>query len=226
MKPLVLIFSVMVMLVSCTGIYYPPIDNTPPEIVSVYTSPSTVVPGHEFTVIVQVYDAESFVTVSYDLDNDGLFNDDDWGVFPSFGSKTIAVRAESPGGVTVGIYYLSEESLSLDFLLTFSAESNGGTGDFLINYTIKNHRNVPIYLMGNSYKIYDSNYIPIAVNNIGIDQNSLAYNTYLAVNASTNAILEGYSMYLMPSYYDMTIYYNYGNGSSISEMYLGGIFYQ
>jgi hypothetical protein len=224
LKKLLMILFVVTMSYSCMGIYVPIVDTSPPEIVSVYTSPETVVAGHPFTLIVQTYDYESLVTVTYDMDNDGMFDDGSSGIFPDAGSKTIAVRAESAGGVTVNFYILSVVSRVLDLFLTFSAVTNILNGDFEITYIIQNYGNVPILLTGNSYVIYDSNYTPIRTEDIGIVSNTLVYNTYLDVNESILQVLAGYSMYLIPYFFDIRIFYNDGYGNSSTEVYLGGVF--
>lgn len=223
-KKILLVLPMVFMLFSCTGVYSPVYDTTAPEIISVYTSPGTVFAGREFNLIVQTYDSESSVTVTYDMANDGFFTDSNSGVFPASGSKTIAVRAESAGGITVSFYTLSVESVVLDLYLTFTANTTFSTGDFQINYTIQNFGNVPIQLTGNSYVIYNSNHEPINPGDIGINSNTLVYNTYLAVNASTYEVLSGWSMYLVPYYYDISFYYNDGYGNTNTEAYLGGAF--
>jgi hypothetical protein len=221
---LLLALPVLMLLFSCSGVYLPAIDTTAPEIISVYTNPSTVIAGQQFSLIVQTYDYESYVTVTYDMNNDGFFSGSNLGVFPSAGSKTIAVRAESAGGVTVSFYTLAVESSVLDLFLTFTAVTDTQNGDFQINYTIQNYGNVPILLTGNSYVIYNSNYNPIASDHIGIVSNTLVYNTYLGVNESRSEVLKGYSMYLIPYYFDMSIFYNDGYGNYNTEAYLGGAF--
>lgn len=226
MKPLVLIVSAVLMLFSCTGVYYPPIDTTSPEIISIHTSPATVVAGREFSVIVQVYDAESFVTVTYDMDGNGVFDDFNWSEFLYPGNKTLTVKAESAGGVTEEYYNFYVESVALDLSVTFSAVADDSNGDFQLNYTIQNVSNVPIFLTGKSFGIYDSNRNPIIDADIGIEQEYLLVNSYLAVNGSTNALLQGYSMELIPYYYSITLFYDDGLGSSTSEVYLGGFFHQ
>jgi hypothetical protein len=110
--------------------------------------------------------------------------------------------------------------------MSFTAVTYLSNGDFQINYTITNYGNVPIYITNNSYVIRDSNYTAIASADIGITSNNLAYNTYLNVYASTSAILAGYSMYLVPNYFDLSIFYNDGAGNDSSESILDGAFVQ
>ncbi len=112
----------------------------------------------------------------------------------------------------------------LDLYMTYTAVADDVNGDFQIYYTITNYGNVPIYITNSSYVIRASNYTAIAYDDVGITFDSLVFDTYLDVNASISETLAGYSMYLIPYYFDLSIYYDDGFGNSSSEMILDGAF--
>ena len=73
-------------------------DTSPPVIQGVTYTPLPAVINRAATIIVDAQDAESILTLSFDTDDDGAFDDSNTPTFTSIGLHPISVKATSEGG--------------------------------------------------------------------------------------------------------------------------------
>lgn len=194
-------------------------DTTPPTIDSVSVSPLTVVEDHIFTLTVEATDAESDVTISYDMDNDGVFDDTASGSYSEAGEKTIAIKAESSGGGTVQYYTLTVDAIFLDLGVTYTAVSNTVNSAFSINYRITNYSNVPVTISSGLYTMYGS--LGLAITDIIETNDSFSVGTLLS-GYYVDFNFSGYSLSSTLSYtFALGFSYHDGCGNSNSEVFNG-----
>lgn len=201
---------------------YNNIDTTPPVISSVYTSPSPILEDHPFTLYVNASDDESEISISYDMNNDGVFNDSNTGSYPSAGTKTIAVKAQSEGGYVINYYNLNVNSVILDLYLSYTAGALIVNGQFQINYTISNYSNVRIRITDAAYVIKGSSKIKLL--DIVETNDTLVLGNYISPNDNISATLAGYSVSYIPCYFDFGFTYDDGYGNSKVELFYDGVF--
>jgi hypothetical protein len=225
MKKYFLLISIFIMIVFASCSFQPSqstVDTTPPEIISVYTNPATLYNGHPFTIYANVYDPESAVTVTFDMNNDGVFGDSNTGTYPTSGTKIIAVKATSEGGVTTNFYSLSVNSVELHLLVSYTAISSSVNGAFTIDYGITNHGNVPLRITTGGYIIYGSAHK--ALTDITLAKATLALGVYINPSSQLSAELDGYSAAYVPYYFDFGFTFDDGYGNGTTSYFTNGVF--
>ncbi len=75
-------------------------DTTPPVIGSIAHIPATAIAGQPVVLIVDAQDPESILSLSYDMDGDGVYGVTNTTTFAAAGTYTVSVTATSGGGST------------------------------------------------------------------------------------------------------------------------------
>jgi hypothetical protein len=216
-KRLVLSFLI-IFLISCGSKTAPSTvqkDTTPPIINYVSVSPSPVYEDRFFVLTADVSDLESNFDVTYDLDNDDVYDDGDSGYYTVAGNKVIKVRAISQGGTTINYYNLNIGAVELNLLLNFIAISYYYYTNWGIDYYITNYSNVPIKITNGGYIIFDILNNPINMRSDFRITYSYApfIGEYISSEASTVlSSLYGESDVITPYYFSLKFDFDDGYG--------------
>jgi hypothetical protein len=127
-KILGIILVAVIGLMGCEIILWGPSDTTAPVITSVSHTPSTAYTNEEvtFSVAYNEPDSQDTVSVSWDTDMDGIYDDADSIVYTTSGAKTVSVKVTSRGGTSTEKYVFTVFKAPESGQAILTIENNSG----------------------------------------------------------------------------------------------------